>query len=224
MAESEHPRHAVIFVNGDCDANTLSALPLTNNSLLVAVDGGLRYVKAIDRVPDYLIGDMDSVDADDHAELSQNQHTRVILHPRQKDSTDLELALDFVTTLQVSSILLVGVTGGKLDQALANILLLGAREWPFSIDILSAEGQASLLTPERTFSAALVQGTELSLLPLSQEVTGVTTEGLYYPLHNAQLNFGSSLGISNVVNAGTTSVSLEQGKLLLVIPLPQEIN
>ncbi|MBX2879331.1 MAG: thiamine diphosphokinase [Granulosicoccus sp.] len=218
MAESDTSRQAIIFVNGECDAETLATLPLNSNSVLIAVDGGLKHVKTINREPDYLIGDMDSVDRADHARLVQSRRTTVIPHPPEKDSTDLELTLEFAATLELSSVVLVGVMGGRLDQALANILLLGGSVWPYTIDIVSADGNGYLLTPQRAFGRALKSGTVLSLLPLSNDVDGVTTEGLYYPLRNARLPFGSSLGISNEVNGTVTSVSLKTGRLLLVLP------
>lgn len=221
MVESDSSRQAIIFVNGDCDESTLSKLPLKTTSVFIAVDGGLRHVKALKRVPDYLIGDMDSIDPADHALLYDNQQTTVIPHPPQKDSTDLELTLAFAGTLGLSSIVLVGVTGGRLDQALGNVLLLGARDWPYDIDIVTDEGDACLLTPERSFRGTLIPGTTVSLLPLSHDVAGVTTAGLYYPLQDARVGFGTSLGISNEVNAEITTVSITRGKLLLVIPRPE---
>ena len=45
-------------------------------------------------------------------------------HPAAKDETDLELALVYAANNYPGDIYLFGVLGGRLDQTLANILLL----------------------------------------------------------------------------------------------------
>jgi thiamine pyrophosphokinase len=56
----------------------------------------------------------------------------------------------------------------------------------------------------------------VSLLPLGDGVTGVTTEGLRYPLRGEPLPVGPARGLSNVRDAGVARVTVATGRLLIV--------
>ena len=52
---------------------------------------------------------------------------------------------------------------------------------------------------------------------MTQEVTGVTTKGLEYPLNNATLFFGSRLiAVSNVMLGNTAEVEIKSGLLYMM--------
>ena len=59
-------------------------------------------------------------------------------------------------------------------------------------------------------------GDTVSLLSIAGDVTGITAEGLEYPLQHGTLKFGPTLGISNVLTAPVARVQVEQGLLLCV--------
>jgi thiamine pyrophosphokinase len=59
-------------------------------------------------------------------------------------------------------------------------------------------------------------GDLLSLLALSEEVSGVTTDGLVYPLANANLRQGPTLGLSNEFVGSRASVTVKRGRLAVV--------
>ncbi len=56
----------------------------------------------------------------------------------------------------------------------------------------------------------------LSLLPLTEVVTNITTQNLMYPLLNEPLYLGKPKGISNVFSEGSVIVSFNTGLLLFV--------
>ncbi|MCD6321069.1 hypothetical protein J7L84_02340 [Candidatus Bipolaricaulota bacterium] len=64
-------------------------------------------------------------------------------------------------------------------------------------------------------------GDTVSLIPLSDVVEGVRTQGLEYPLRGEALFRASSRGVSNRVTSLPAGVSLEKGKLL-VVHIPSE--
>ena len=57
----------------------------------------------------------------------------------------------------------------------------------------------------------------LSLLPLTEQCSGVDLQGVKYPLSGAVLRRGSSLSISNEFRADTARLRLASGSLLVVI-------
>ena len=58
----------------------------------------------------------------------------------------------------------------------------------------------------------------VSLIPFT-DVTGVTTEGLYYKLNDANLTSGSSFSVSNKIEDGRDffSIKIKDGKLGVMI-------
>lgn len=78
-------------------------------------------------------------------------------------------------------------------------------------------GQAvlpSTFDPGVTYQISIGQTVSLMALSLT---SGVNTQGLQYPLSDAVLQPGSTLGLSNVVNAEAVSVSTGDGTLLLMV-------
>jgi thiamine pyrophosphokinase len=59
-------------------------------------------------------------------------------------------------------------------------------------------------------------GLKVTLLSLTEKTEGVTTKGLYYPLTDATLSFGSSWGVSNEFSSETAEISLKKGLLLVI--------
>ena len=59
-------------------------------------------------------------------------------------------------------------------------------------------------------------GDSVSVFPLAGPATGVTLEGMGYPLTNASLEPGDTLGFHNELVGGEAKVSVESGALLVV--------
>lgn len=56
----------------------------------------------------------------------------------------------------------------------------------------------------------------ISLLPFGREATGITLRGFRYPLVQATLSAGRSLGVSNIIEQDTAAITLERGDLLVI--------
>ncbi|HZD55210.1 MAG TPA: thiamine diphosphokinase [Anaerolineales bacterium] len=208
--------YTIIFANGDFRRPTNPLANVHRAELLVAADGGTHHCQELGVRPDVVVGDMDSISVDLQDTLEE-QGTRFIVHPTDKDETDLELALSYAIDNGARQILLLGLLGGRLDQTLANLLLLTRPEWQ-SARLTAADGPdfAVLLRSGESFNALTRPGDTLSLIALSREVSGVTTRGLKWPLENATLKFGSTLGVSNQAGGDRAKVTIAEGQLLVV--------
>lgn len=210
-------QHAYVFVNGEADAETLARVGPHPDSLIVAVDGGLRHCLACGLTPHWLVGDLDSI-----PETSLPESTVIERFPVEKDQTDLELALLKLEQHAIPSITLVGIDGGRIDHALTNMLLVGHRDWPFAIHIVVKGGNGAVVTAQHPYPGGFRQSgippidTTLSLISLSPTVHGVTAEGVHYPLDDAQLTMGGTLGMSNVVTSEHCTVRVRSGRLLVL--------
>ncbi len=56
----------------------------------------------------------------------------------------------------------------------------------------------------------------MSLLPIGGDAHGITTDGFRYPLRDERLRTGPARGLSNVRTAPDASVTLREGRLLVV--------
>lgn len=206
----------LIFANGfSGDPPELSNLVATAE-LIIAVDGGANHCADIGVQPHILIGDFDSI-SPKLLEMSERKGLEISRHPPRKDATDLELALDLAKTRGASQVWLVGVLGGRWDMSLANIMLTASAKYrDMAVTLLGGDCTMQVLHAGGMHLVDGRAGETVSLMPLLGDVTGVTLEGFEYPLHENNISFGSSLGLSNVLLMNQATVRHKRGVLLCV--------
>ena len=206
---------ALLFVNGEiADYSALSHW-LRTDDYRIAVDGGARHLDALGLQPALIVGDLDSIDPAHLAHL-RKQGVGVEQHPAAKDATDLELAIERAVRDGATELVLLGAVGGRLDQTVANLLILARRSWPVPLAIAEGDQLARVLRGPQSLTMEGRTGGYVSAVAISEEVTGVTYRGLEYPLENATLHLGSTLGVSNTLAASPAHISIEAGTLLVI--------
>jgi thiamine pyrophosphokinase len=206
---------AIIIANGQIQDSDLHRSLATPMDLVICADGGVSNALALGLQPRVVIGDLDSLDSDLQVRL-EGEGCQVLAYPARKDETDLELALYYAIGHGVDEILILGALGGRIDQTLANVLLLALPELrSVKVKILNGRQEVFLIRDEALIEGQV--GDTLSLLPLTAEVTGICTEGLEYPLENGTLYLGPALGVSNTLTVPQARVRIGQGLLLAVM-------
>ena len=203
---------AVLFANGAAPNPT--AIALRGDDFLVAVDGGLHHLQALGLSPQLLIGDMDSLSAQE-VEACRQAGTEILRFPPAKNKTDLELALDEVLQRGYRNILIAFALGGRLDQTLGNLALL-ARPDLDKCRVCIDDGLTEVYQLHDTIALACQPGDTVSLLPWGEPAQGVETDGLEFPLKSETLWPWQTRGISNRCTSERFSVSLEHGALLII--------
>lgn len=209
---------AVIFANGDFQPPR-GGVPgiLQTGDVLIAVDGGMRHCARLGVLPDFVIGDLDSITQDDLDELDAHG-VQVVRFPARKDFTDLELALRHAVSLGCNRLVVYGALGARWDQTLANVLLMASPELEHvTLRLVEGAQEIALLRPGRVHTLAGSPGDTLSLIPLGGDAHGITTQGLEYPLHQETLHFSSTRGVSNVLTGNQASLTFTQGLLLCTL-------
>ena len=204
----------LIFANGVLDEVEWIRPYLVQATAVWAADGGSRHLFRLNHLPDRVIGDMDSLEPELQAWLTAGS-VPFDQHPPEKDETDLELALLLAAQSEEADIWLFGVLGGRLDQMLANILLLShpALEGK-KVKIITPAEQAWLVRYQTEIVGKV--GDTVSLIPLSGDVQIEKTVGLRWPLHNEPLIFGQARGVSNSLTAAKAMIMLSRGLLLCI--------
>jgi thiamine pyrophosphokinase len=203
--------NAVIVANGELSNNARLQNIWQQTELRIAADGGARNARLfLERAPQVVIGDMDSVDDETRVWLAAH-HAELIQYPRAKDETDLELALQLAHARGADEITILGALGGRVDQFLGNVLLLTQNR---NLKIVDAASELWIGKGNDVVHGA--KGEIVSLIPLDAKVQGITTKDLEYPLRDETLERGSTRGISNVMLGERAQVSFKRGMLLIV--------
>ena len=206
---------AVIFANGEFPNPQNARDLLRSDDFIIAADGGTHHALAVGAIPHVVIGDLDSLSPDEQARV-EAAGAQVIRFSPRKDETDLELALLHAVREGATEIVILAALGGRLDQTIANLLLLALPELS-GLDVRIVEGQQTVFL---IHDEALIEGRPgdtVSLIPLGGDAVGVTTEGLEWPLHEDTLRFGPARGVSNVLTAERARVRVRRGSLLCVV-------
>lgn len=206
---------AIVFCNGNIENYGVLARILRADDYLIGADGGTRHCIALGRLPHVIVGDLDSIEPHLLDELT-NAGVLVERHPPVKDQTDLELAIERGLADGADEILLVGATGGRLDQTLANLLIPAQRLWPAPVKLMQDNQIAQLLRGPDVLVLDGAAGDTVSLIPLSETVTGISYSGLEYPLERASLHIGSTRGVSNAMTGASATIEVETGMALVV--------
>jgi len=206
---------AVVVADGDPAPE--DAELVRRADLLVAADGGARWIQSLGVVPHLVVGDLDSLDQATIAGLS-GAGARVERYPSDKDASDTELAVEAALKAGAEQVVVLGALGGsRVDHELANVLLLADPALSGTGMRLQRDGTlARAVNGPGTLELEVGVGATVTLLPIGGGAVGVTTRGLRYPLEDEPLAVGRSRGLSNVVTEENASVSLRAGTLLVI--------
>ena len=212
---AEISRQAWVFAGGDFSTHHFPAGEVCENDLFVCVDRGLEHCLAAGLKPSMLIGDLDSVP---EALLSDPRVVDVPRHvyPSRKAASDLEITLELLCEHSLQRVALLGVSGGRTDHMLFNWLLPTLRAWPFQLELIDVTTRCHVLRDKSSLTVNMRIGQWVSLVPLTTS-SGVTTGGLQYAVDQATLLPGSTLGLSNIADAHSVSVDINDGTLLVMI-------
>jgi thiamine pyrophosphokinase len=167
--------------------------------------------------PALALGDFDSVTAEELEEIRHGSEAVDGYDAIDKDWTDTELAFRWALERKPREIVMLGALGTRFDHSLANVhLLLQAAEAGVPCRIVDACNEVALAMGEQTTVVRRSRFRQVSLLPLSPSVAGITLDGFQYPLHDATLRIGQSLGISNVLLAEEGTIRVREGWLLVI--------
>lgn len=181
---------------------------------VICADHGMRHARTLNMCPDLIVGDFDSGSQGDLG-YYREKGIPIERFNSEKDETDTELAIRRAVEKGATRLTIYGGLGNRFDHSLANVHLL----WP----LLEKGVEARLMDPHNEVSLVKDQiilhgerGDLVSLIPFLGDAKGVTTKGLGYPLSEAVLKMGYSLGVSNYLIEKEAKITLTQGVLVVI--------
>ncbi len=201
----------IIFANGNLPNLEKARTLLRPDDFIICADGGTRHALALGLTPNVIVGDMDSLPANFQTSTFNGE---IVLYPKDKNETDLELAIDHAVSLNPDQILILAALGGRMDQTLANIALLADPRLS-SFDIRLSDSVEEIFFCRDQAKVEGRSGDIVSLIPWQGEVTGVFTENLRWHLHHETLYPDKTRGISNEMTADVATIQIRSGLLLI---------
>jgi thiamine pyrophosphokinase len=201
----------LILSNGDYGEPAWYRNQSSGYSRIICADGAARMACRIGMTPDYIVGDMDSIAADDR-ELLTRAGAQVIVYPAEKDLTDTQIAYELAQEEGASSVTVWGGVGSRPDHTLSTICN--------AFRLIKCGINVCFTSPD--VSIHLVQGTKIltgeigdtvSLIVFSDEACGVTLKGFRYPLTNATVEGMWQCCVSNVMTEEKALIEIASGNV-----------
>lgn len=183
-----------------------------DDAYIVAVDGGLNYLRFHGISPSFIIGDMDSALAGYEGLIGNVPFEKV---PVIKDDTDMGLALRHVADMGYREVAIFGGAGGmRMSHTFANVQLMHKySKCGIKVTMYSDKDIMCVLTSgELTFDES--HGGYISVLALTDEAD-VSIKGLFYE-YTGTLTNEYALGQSNEFIGKKASVFVERGAVLVI--------
>jgi thiamine pyrophosphokinase len=205
---------ALLVLNGSIfDYNHYKSY-IERSEFVICGDGGARHLKKMGLKPDVLLGDFDSISKKD-LEYYKSKGTEIMEYPVKKDRTDAEIAVDYAIDSGFSVVTIIGAVGTRIDHSLSNIhMLKKLLDNGITGVIANENNEVTLISKNITLEKE--ENVKITLLPFTEKVYGVTTRGLYYPLEDAVIKIGESIGVSNEFSDAAADISIKSGLLLVI--------
>ncbi len=208
----EGPR-AVVLCAGPPPEDDLLRYWLTGSDFFIATDSAGHPYDQLPLMPDVVIGDFDSLSG----RVLDGRSGPRFFEVDDQYTTDSEKALLFCIEQGIEEVIMLGATGWRLDHTLYNCNLLERYADQLRICMVGPSADTMRLGPGAKASWDLPPGTQFSLMPIMGKVSGVTLEGVRFPLLGDLLEPGGPALISNQVLISPLLISIGEGSLLVGI-------
>ena len=181
----------------------------SGGDLVIAADGGYESLAALGVIPQLVVGDFDSLTAIPNG-------ITIIKHPKEKDDTDMMLAVKIGYERGYRRFVLYGGTGGRMDHTFANFQVLCWLSHRKARAFLAGEDFTATAITDDTLRFTKSAEGNISVFAAAGTAQGVFLDGLAYPLENATLTADFPLGVSNEFTGEPSSVRVKKGTLLII--------
>ena len=196
------------------DYNKLK-LVIEKNDFVICADGGTNHIMKVNKYPDLVIGDLDSINQETLNFIEKNK-IPIQKFPTIKDDTDTGIALEYLIKKGFKEITLMGVTGTRQDHTMANIFLLDYINGKNIKGTIIDDNNIIYLVDDY-LRLEYMNNSFVSVIPITEKGIEISLSGFFYNLNNIKIKFGSTYGISNKVIEEYGEIKIHNGKALVFI-------
>ncbi len=183
---------------------------LKNADIIIAADGGANLCRSQKIIPDYIIGDLDSITLGNLKLFSKSKLIKIT----GQNHTDMQKALEYALSLNPTKIIIISVFCKRIDHSLANILIFQNYNESIPLEIYDNFGVMNFYTPGK-YTLTLQREQTVSFFSLSP-IKGLSLQGFRYPVNNANYS-RNFIGVSNVAITENCTIEFQKGKLICCI-------
>lgn len=177
---------------------------------IMCADGGANSAYKLGLTPDYIIGDLDSVE--DYVLNYFKDKTEIVRYKRQND-TDVEKCLKFAIRKKFSNAVILGATGDRLDHSFCNLGIVLKFSDKITATLLH---ENSFLSVHRKTEEFKTTPGELFSIYGFDNKTKIKSFGLKYPLNKDPLPFGIKESTSNIATGEKVKLVITGGKVFVI--------
>lgn len=190
-------------------------LAVRDSDFIICADGGMDHLLKINKRPDLVLGDLDSISESSLRYIKDNNIT-VEKYSSIKDTTDTGLAMEYLIDNGFKKITLMGVTGTRQDHTMANILLLNTlHNKGIRGKIIDDNNTIQLI--DDYLEIQYLKDSYISIIPITEDGIVISLSGFFYNLNKEVIRFGSTYGISNKIIDSQGIIKIHNGKALVFI-------
>jgi len=177
---------------------------------LICADGGANSALKMNLVPDFIIGDLDSISTDALKEFKSS--SKIIRLKRQND-TDVEKCLKYAIKNNFKETLLFGVTGNRLDHTFCNLGIVKKFSSQIEISLVAENSYLESYTGKTILNTHPKE--TISIYGFDKK-TKITSSGLKYSLFQTALPFGEKESTSNVATGDSVKLDISGGRIFVI--------
>lgn len=194
---------------------------LAEGRIVVSLDGAADKLRRFHIIPDYILGDLDSIEDRDYwgipetldGNIVTGRHNVSIVWLDDQSLTDMEKGIAFCDNRGANTITLVDGSGGRMDHALGNIRFLRKYYKSQRPLMLISELQQMRYLHDETLTIAGNIGDHCGVFGFPRGV--VTTHGLAYDVDQYALEFAETDSVANAFSSTEATITV-QGDALLI--------
>lgn len=180
---------------------------------IIAVDGGLRSLEEVGVKPNVALGDFDSLGY-------VPTGMRTVRFSKDKDKSDMELALKRAKSQRFDNVVVFGALGGRLDHTLANMGVFSKySELGLKVTVIDDDTAVFFLTGPDIFEAPALESGVVSVFAMSDVTEGVFERGMKWDLDDVVLTNRESIGLSNELIGEAVMIGVEKGTICVIFPV-----
>ena len=205
---------ALIISGGKEPSKDLLFKQLEGADIIIGADKGCEVLHKYDIVPDYILGDFDSVNEDIITSM-ESRTKKKLKFKREKDYTDTEIAYNLAVEKGAKDIILLGATGTRYDHSLSNFGLM-LRGLIKSINVKIIDDNNFIFLTDKPITLKGDNGDTISFQAYCDEVKNFNIFGAKYELNNFNLKLGDSITTSNEFLNQDIKITFDSGIIMVL--------
>ncbi|MCU0377589.1 MAG: thiamine diphosphokinase [Bacteroidales bacterium] len=202
----------ILLADGSFPVNPVPLSHLAEAEMIVCCDGAAEKLERYGRIPDAIVGDLDSI-----SDSLKEKYSDRLFPDDDQDTNDLTKAVKWCVANEITEVVIIGATGIREDHTLGNISLLA--DYSSMINAIMLTDTGSFRVYDRSVIIASHPGQQVSLFSIDNKLK-ITSTGLRYPLNNLALGSWWR-GTLNEAVGESFSLSFSDGQVIVFLKYPE---